>query len=239
MRSLRSIAALLLLLVCPVLASAAQDQPKETAKPNLQRIRYEVRYLNVHGAEVLAWEQCQQKDACRVAALANGSGRGAVMEVEADAATHERIARALAERDSAPRTQVFQLVLLAAGSKPNGPAPTLSEGAQKALDDVRKFLPFTNYRMLDTALVRVTQDDVAQAKIAGLGPASYKVAMRFRAGGADGKELFIDSFGLDESNDRDLIQTSFSMDVGETVVVGTSSAGGGQEALVAILTALP
>lgn len=237
MRSLRPFATLLLLLACPV--AAKQDQPKEAARPNTQRIRYDVRYLNVHGAEVLAWEQCPQKEACRVAALANGSGRGAVLEVDADSATHERIARALAERDSAPRTQVFQLVLLAAGNKPNGPAPTLSEGAQKALDDMKKFLPFTHYRMLDTALLRVTQDDVAQAKIAGLAVHPYKVAMRFRAGGADGKELFIDGFELDEPNDRDLIQTSFSMDVGETVVVGTSSVGSGQEALVAILTALP
>jgi hypothetical protein len=160
------------------------------------------------------------------------------MEVDGDAATHERIARALAERDSAPPTQVFQLVLLAAGSKPNGPAPTLSEAAQKALDDMRKFLPFANYRLLDTAIVRVTQDDVAQSQIAGLGNSRYKVAMRFRSGGADGKALFIDGFGLEE-NDRHLIQTSFSMNVGETVVVGTSNAGGGQEALVAILTALP
>lgn len=229
MRSLRPFTALLLLLACPALA----EEPSEP-----QRIRYEVRYLNIHAAEVLAWEQCPQKN-CRVAALANGNGRGVVMEVEGDAATHERIAKALAERDSAPRTQVFQLVLLAAGSKPNGPAPTLSKGAQKALDDMKQFLPFTHYRMLDTALLRVTQDDVAQGTVGGLSVHPYKVTMRFRAGGADGKALFIDGFGLDEPNDRDLIQTSFSMDVGETVVVGTSSVGSAQEALVAILTALP
>lgn len=239
MRSLRFALALLLL---PLAASAAQDKPQ--ARPQdrpdpAYGSRYDIRYLNVHTAESLVWDLCPQKDACIVRGLANGSGRGAVLEVTADHETHARIAKALAERDSAPSTQVFQLVLLAAGSKPNGPAPALSEGAQKALDDMKKFLPFTNYRMLDTALLRVTQDDVAQAKIAGLADSSYKVAMRFRAGGADGKELFIDGFGLDEINDRDLIQTSFSMDVGETVVVGTSSVGAGQEALVAILTALP
>jgi len=237
MRSVRPTAALLLLLACPFAAMAAQEE-QPTPRPG-SRIRYDVRYLNVHTAEVLAWDQCPQKEACRVAALANGNGRGAVMEVDADSVTHAKIARALAERDSAPRTQVFQLVLLAAGNKANGPAPTLSEGAQKALDDMKKFLPFTNYRMLDTALLRVTQDDVAQAKVAGLLGTSYKVAMRFRSGGADGKALFIDGFGLDDPSDKDLMQTSFSMDVGETVVVGTSSIGAGQDALVAILTALP
>ena len=230
MRSLRPIAVLLLLLAGPL---AAQDRPATFDS------RYDIRYLSVHTAESLVWDLCPRKDACVVKGLANGNGRGAVLEVRADHETHARIAKALAERDSAPPTQVFQLVLLAAGNKPNGPAPTLSEGAQKALDDTRKFLPFTHYRMLDTALLRVTQDDVAQAQISGLNASRYKVAMRFRAGGADGKALFVDGFGLDESNERDLIQTSFSMNVGETVVVGTSSVGGGQDSLVAILTALP
>lgn len=236
MRSVRPTAALLLLLACPFAAMAAQEE-QPTPRPGT-RIRYDVRYLNVHTAEVLAWDQCPQKEACRVAALANGSGRGAVLEVDADSATHAKIARALAERDSAPRTQMFQLVLLAAGNKPNG-SPALSQGAQKALDDMKKFLPFTSYRLLDTALLRVTQDDVGQAQVAGLAVHPYKLAMRFRSGGADGKALFIDGFGLDDPSDRDLIQTSFSMDVGETVVVGTSSVGSGQDALVAILTALP
>lgn len=230
---LRSIVVLLLLL--PVPAAAWQDRAEDS--PAYHSIRYEVRYLDLHAAETLAWDLCPQKDACRVGAVTSGSN--VLLEVGASAEIHSRIAKALAERDSAPRTQVFQLVLLAAGSKPNGPVPTLSKGAQKALDDMKQFLPFTHYRMLDTALLRVTQDDVAQGTVGGLAVHPYKVAMRFRAGGADGKELFIDGFGLDEPNDRDLIQTSFSMDVGETVVVGTSSVGSAQEALVVILTALP
>jgi hypothetical protein len=239
MRSLRPTLALLLLFACPVVLQAAQQEPEQPAKPiRGYWSRYDIRYLDVHVAETLAWDQCPEKSACAVKGLRSG-GRGAVLEVTADSEVHARIARVLAERDSAPRAQAFQLVLLAAGNKSNGPVPALSEGAQKALDDMRKFLPFTHYRMLDTALIRVTQDDVAEARIAGLAVHPYKVVMRFRAGGADGKELFIDGFGLDEPNDRDLIQTSFSMDVGETVVVGTSSVGSGQEALVAILTALP
>jgi hypothetical protein len=234
MRSLRPTAVLLLLLGCPLLALAAQDRPEPSYGS-----RYDIRYLSVHTAESLVWDLCPQKDACIVRGLANANGRGAVLEVTADHETHARIAKALAERDSAPRTQVFQLVLLAAGNKPNGPAPALSEGAQKALDDMKKFLPFTQYRLLDTALVRITQDDVAQSQVAGLNASRCKLIMRFQAGGADGKALFVNGFGLDEINGPQLIQTSFSMDVGETVVVGTSNAGGGQEALVAILTALP
>lgn len=236
MTSVRSIAVLLLLLAGPSAASAKQDAPQ--TPPPSHRIRYEIRYLNVHAAEVLAWDQCVRKEACRVAALANGNGRGAVMEVDADPATQERIARALAERDM-PRTQSFQLVLLGAGNKPNGPSPTLSPGAQKALADIQGFLPFKHYRLLDVALVRVNQEDVAQAQVAGLGAYPYNLALRFRAGGEDGKKLFIDGFNLEDEKDNNLIQTTFVMDAGETVVVGTSSVPTLEEALVAILTALP
>lgn len=234
MRSLRPTAALLLLLACPVMAAQEQSRPK----PSYSR-DYDVRYLTAHAAETLIWDLCPKKDECRVRGLTRENGRGALVTVDADHETHARIAKTLAERDSAPRTQIFQLVLLAAGNKPNGPALTLSPGAQKALDDMKQFLPFTHYRMLDTALMRVTQNDVAQGQVTGLTVHPYRVVMRFRAGGADGKELFIDGFGLNEPNERNLIQTSFSMDVGETVVVGTSSAGSGQDSLVAILTALP
>jgi hypothetical protein len=36
-----------------------------------------------------------------------------------------------------------------------------------------------------------------------------------------------------------VIDTSFTMDVGETVVVGTSRVAGGDKALIALLTAVP
>lgn len=228
------LAAALLLLTGPVVR-AAQD-----SGPRTYDNRYDIRYLDIHAAETLAWEQCPDKNACIVMGALNSDRRGSVLTVRADSETHARLARILAERDSSPQTQVFHLVVLAAGNKPNGPAPTLAPGAQKALDDLKAFLPFKSYRIVDTALLRVTRDDVARAQVAGLFASPYEVAMRFRAGGPDGKKLFIDGFGLDDDKDNDLIQTSFSMDVGETVVVGTSSVGGGsQEALVAILTAVP
>ncbi|HEX3126180.1 MAG TPA: hypothetical protein VH394_02525 [Thermoanaerobaculia bacterium] len=236
MTSLRltSTVTLLLALSSPLGALAAQEPD---SRPT-QTVRYEVHYLNDHAATALAWEQCEQKAACRIVALSGPGGRGAVMDVIADAATQEKFARVLAERD-VPRTQKFQLVLLAASPKPNGAPPTLAPGAQKALDDIREFLPFKSYRILDASLIRVTQDDVAQGRIAGLGGTSYKVGLRFRAGGVDGKKLVLDGFGLDDQADHDLIQTSFAMDVGETVVVGTSTVSGSEEALVAILTAVP
>lgn len=224
-------AAALLLLACP--AFAAQD-----SGPKTYDSRYDIRYLDVHAAETLAWEQCPDKNACVVMGAVNTNNRGSVLSIRADAETHARLARVLAERDSAPQTQVFHLVLLAAGNKPGGPSPTLAPGAQKALDDLKGFLPFKSYRTVDTALIRVTRSDVAQARVAGLGPGGYKLALRFWSGGTDGKKLTIDGFSLDDDK-GDLIQTSFAMDVGETVVVGTSSVSGSEEALVALLTAVP
>jgi hypothetical protein len=38
---------------------------------------------------------------------------------------------------------------------------------------------------------------------------------------------------------RSVIDTSFTMDIGETVVVGTSRVRGGDKALIALLTAVP
>jgi hypothetical protein len=42
-----------------------------------------------------------------------------------------------------------------------------------------------------------------------------------------------------QTSGRRIIDTSFSMDVGETVVVGTSRLGGGDKAIIALLTAVP
>jgi hypothetical protein len=233
MRAFRlpSTAAALLLLACP--AFAAQD-----AGPRTYDSRYDIRYLDIHTAETLAWDQCPDKNACVVMGAVNANNHGSVLTIRADSETHAKLARVLAERDSAPQTQVFHLVLLGAGNKLVGPAPTLAPGAQKALDDLKGFLPFKSYRTVDTALIRVTRNDVAQARVAGLGPGGYKVALRFWSGGPDGKKLTIDGFSLDDDK-GDIIQTSFAMDIGETVVVGTSSITGSEEALVAILTAVP
>jgi hypothetical protein len=243
---LRSIITLLLLLACPLVvpASAAaaaarqQEEPEATAKPIVGYLsRYQLRYMDVHAAETLAWDQCPKKDACRISGIANS--RGATLEVTASAEIHARLARVFAEHDAAPPSQTFQLVILAAGNKPNGPVPALTPGAQKALDDIKGFLPFKHYRVLDTVFLRVTQGEVAQAQVAGLLGNTYELIVRFQAGGLEGKQLFLNSFILKEGKDENLISTSFSMNAGETVVVGTSAAPPSEEALVAILTALP
>ena len=248
----------------PALARA-QEEPL-----SITSIRYEIRYMDLHAAEALAWEQCPAalKNYCRVAAMAlqGDPTKKAYLEVKADPATHERIAQALVKADAKPRTQVFQVVLLAASGKTGRPAPELSASAQKALADLQGFLPYKSYEVLDTAWIRTTQDDVAEGRVVGLRGASYQMQLRFRVtGAAEEGQLFIDAFQLRSEPTmfqtpakegtgsgtpaaapvptprpaRDLISTSFGLKVGETIVVGASKVDGAEDALVVLLTAVP
>jgi hypothetical protein len=241
---------LLLLLLAAGQATAAQSGA--ASGPDLHSVRYEIRFMDLHAAEVLAWEQCPAalKDRFRVAvmALPGDPGRKAYLEVNADGPTHEKIARALALADSAPKTQVFQLILLSASNRPDGAAPELPPAAQKALADVRGFLPFKSYEPVDSVWLRTTRQ--VDGRLVGRNHTSYEVRLRFQSGGADGKDLYVDLFDLREVPDflepgspartpHQLISTSFSMKQGETIVVGTSKSTDGDEALVVLLTAAP
>lgn len=249
---------LLLLTASAVPATArAQDEGATTS------VRYEIRYMDLHAAEALAWEQCTKKDRCRVAAMAlqGDPTKKAYLEVLAEPATHERIARALVKADSMPRTQVFQVVLLSASGKAGAAAPELSPSAQKALADLQGFLPYKSYQVLDTAWIRSTQDDVAEGRVVGLRGIPYRMQLRFRVtGAAEEGQLFLDGFRLTQEAGtpeppgkegsgsgplfaprpaRDLVSTSFGLKVGETIVVGASKVDGADDALVVLLTAVP
>jgi hypothetical protein len=245
-----------LLLLLPGTLSAAQEKPETRTS-----VRYNVRFLNLHDAEVLAWDQCGQPvERCRVASMpvADVAING-YLEVQAEAAVHEKIARALAERD-VPLTQSFQVLLLAAGAKTGNSGLEVPANAQKALDDVKGFLPFKNYRLLDAVWMRATQDRLASGRLSVGGGADYEVRLRFRnVGNPKDRNLFVDVFDLIENPgtpkppsaeefggkaiappaNRALIDTSFGLKGGETIVVGTSKVDGAEEALVVLLTAVP
>jgi hypothetical protein len=221
-------------------------QEATPAPPASQDIRYEIRFMDLHAAEVLAWDQCAQKERCRVASMAaDNSSKKGYLEVRAEPAVQEKIARALAREDGAPRTQSFQVLLLAASTKPVSSGLEVPANAQKALSDLKGFLPFKGYELLDAVWMRATQDRIAEGHVAGRAAASYHVGLRFRnVGNPDDHNLFVDAFQLREEPTmpkppRDLISTSFSLKAGETIVVGTSKVDGTGEALVVLLTAVP
>ncbi len=266
-RSLRRVALALLLLLpaVPLAARTAQETPAPPA--SLTTTRHEIRFLDLRAAEQLAWDQCQDKERCQVTVSAflgdaaakwvGDSSLKGILEVRCDSATHERIARALAKADAAPSTQSFQLLLLAASTHKAAGEPDVPASAQKALSDLRGFLPYKSYQLLDSTWLRATQDRPTEGRVVGRQDQSYHVKMRFRTTGND--QMFLDAFELSEDfpvarpvseakkgeasvaprAPRDLISTSFSLKKGETIVVGTSKVDGSDEALVVLLTAVP
>jgi len=240
------------LALVPMAALAAQESaPAASARAATYSARYRVHFLDRHAAEQLAWDQCAGKE-CRV------SWQSGDLDLSADAATHEKLSRALIRAD-VPRTQSFQLTLLAADKRAGGMAPELSKPAQKALEDLKDFLPYASYRLLDIAWLRTTTS--AEAHLVGDRDTPYSAELFFtRIGDPEARELLVENFVLRaaviESSRpapaaaksaaaspprtwETLIKTTFSMHVGETVVVGTSKLGGDASALVVLLTAVP
>ncbi|HZF11338.1 MAG TPA: hypothetical protein VFE33_21305 [Thermoanaerobaculia bacterium] len=237
--------------------SAAESKPAPAPAAETQRkppepqvaatyTRFQIRFLDAHAAEVLAWQQCPPDagEKCRIATASDD--HSSYLDVVADAPTRRKIAEVLARADAAPHTQSFQLVLLVADQQPGDPS-TLSKNAKKALDDLRDFLPYKGYHQLDTAWLRTT--GVVQARLVGKDGISYSIRLNCRGLGAeDSKDLYVRSFEVYEElsaaiqkenrGPRSILSTSFGLKVGETLVVGTSKLDGG-DALVFLLTALP
>lgn len=160
-------------------------------------------------------------------------------------------AQAAQQDATSPKNKNLQILLLSAALKPGTAGPEIPENAQKALADLKKFLPFKSYQLVDAAWLSATEGKAAQGRLAGSAGAAYKLVLRFRTvtdGGV--RSLFMDHFELSQEimvqradgpqyGNRDLIRTTFSIKEGETIVVGSSKADGADGALVVLLTAVP
>lgn len=255
---------ILLLMVLLLAPAAAHPQVPKSRLDSVSDVQYRIRYLDAHSAQVLAWDQCppEMKELCRVATLYPGTG-GLYLQVRADASTHEKIARALARQDR-PYTQRFQIVLLGASTKPNGAPTDLPAGAQKALQDLRDFLPYKSYELLGTAWFQANQGDGVQGQLSGRGDQSFDYQLRFERAGIDEQKGLSVTLRLDRGlatprpsppaaareegqpapappapREERVIATSLGLGVGETVVVGTSQIEGTSDALVVLLSAIP
>lgn len=110
---------------------------------------------------------------------------------------------------------------------------------QRALADMREFLPFRSYRLYDAGLLRAPalgtstihlQGEPAGRRFAVTLGAQYQMVPSARL------RIF---FSLRELNSPNpVLETNLEMNVGETVIVGTSRIGG-DNALIALLTAVP
>jgi hypothetical protein len=200
--------------------------------------------------------------------------------------------------------QGFSVVLVMGDSQSNTIADNVPQAARKALADMKDFLPYRGYRLLDAQWILGSQR--SSSRLRGPDDQEYQLTLRTtslggrinvtfqlaepgtiamsaremeetaarRSAEADFRarleQLQVSAAAakerLGESNSsvramnaeieairqrlagaeaapvargRTVIDTTFSMDIGETVVVGTSRMRGGDKALIALLTAVP
>lgn len=175
-----------------------------------------------------------------------------------DAKTHSKAQTPAPPSD---RTYTFQLVLLTADTAGGATSfENVPANAQKALADVKDFLPYKSYKLLDLAWLRSSR--LAEAQLSGPAGKTLSASIRFYSPGDEPERLEVQRFVIVESPDspsmlleaprkdgaptalapraiRPLLETSFGMRAGETVVVGTAKLDGPAKALVVILSAIP
>lgn len=147
-------------------------------------------------------------------------------------------------------TQLFQVILLRGATSGPEELTGLPKNAEKAIRDVRDFLPFKSYKLLDSGLVRIEEKAEGAVRLDGITPQQYDVRVSWQE---QGTKISVWHFavipvrpkgttplpaGVAPEADRPIITTAFSIDVGETIVVGSSKLGGDQ-ALVILFTAVP
>jgi len=167
------------------------------------------------------------------------------------------------------RTYTFQLVLLTASVDGPSRFENVPANAQKALSDVKDFLPYKSYQLLDLAWLRSSRN--AEAQLAGPDGRTLSASIRFYSPQDEPlpaeiqrqpqrieiqRLVVVEAPAIEsvllEAPRKDgaraattpraihpLLETSFGMRVGETVVVGTSRLDGPSKALVVLLSALP
>jgi hypothetical protein len=220
----------------------AQDEPQPTVRD------YELHHLDARVAEALFWDLCPADpgDGCQVL-LAMGN----LIRVRAPVAVQRRMARLLAERDVLPTSHRLQIHLLTAEAGGRQLPEGLPPGARQALDDLASVLPYGRFHLLDTAVVETV--NVARVNLAGPRGVVLDAALDLQGvTGLEGEKLHLDlrlssggsveqppGEGGPQVRPGTLLSTSLSLARGETVVVGTSRAGSGDQALVVLLTALP
>jgi hypothetical protein len=149
-------------------------------------------------------------------------------------------------------SQLFQVVLLRASRKGTDDLDGLPKSAEKALADVRDFLPFKHYVMLDSAMVRLAHGMSSSVTVN-----SYQVKFSYERKDNKLSIWWFTVYPASKKTEqptpppgrgdtpayapeaiKPLISTSFAMDRGETVVVGSSKLNG-DDALMVLLTAVP
>lgn len=193
---------------------------------------YTVEHLHLEEAAAHALSQCPPPvyENCHI------DIKKGFFEVLADPSVQAKVAAILKEKDVPPPRHLLQAILIRADGNESEPrALQLPDDARKAIEDLSSVLVFKNYRSIGTA--RAASDGGIIDFSVGEG---FRMQVESRVDRATGNNIKIDRFQLTkEGIDRPLMSTTLNMRLGETVVVGSSTLGDGQEALIVLLTALP
>ncbi len=247
----RAITVLLVLLAAPAaLTRAAQESSGETGQEVLVSRVYRVSHMDPGDALMLAHQTCLDRrgdlDSCRHEVQSRGW-----FTYNTDAETQEAIAAALSRSDVPASSLTLRLTLLMADNT-DRPQVRLGKSETAALSDIRQLLPYRGYRLVETG--QLLAQARGQIRLGGLPHYTAQFIMQDRPG-LDESTIQFEAFELSRtfallpgsSTDEDqgpgptdtesLLRTSFAMQVGETVVVGTSRLDGDDEALIVLLTA--
>lgn len=127
------------------------------------------------------------------------------------------------------RVRGYSIVLLLGDTQGSSMPEALSAPAKKALNDVKDFLPYRSYRVLDTQWIAGADSG---ARSSGFLRGLDDVAMPFTLATSPVNQGFR-LFGADKTTV--LLDTAFTERPGETVVVGTSRVQGNR-ALIVLLS---
>ena len=224
--------------------AAAQQGGPVTTQERVLRV-YNVRFLHPDNAVALAYQLCGG-NGCEVQSM----GDQGIM-LRADLRVHADYEMLLAQRDVPPATQEFRVILLRADQ--SGNMPEVPADARAALEDLRAMLAYTGFEMIDSGWLRTSGQGSTTLGEAG----SFQVELMFAGDPRQDSALLVEYFELAHSqvfwerpegdnqiprahlgDSKSVLSSQFGINVGETVVVGTSRANGGDEALVVLLTAL-
>jgi len=145
------------------------------------------------------------------------------------------------EAQQAKQLQGFSLLLLLGETQGATELENISAPARKALADIRDFLPYKSYRVLDTVWVAARDEGTSNGTLQGLDNQAYDFQLRtFPVAGTFvlGRAQFrlMSAFKAGEQR-TSVLDNSFNIAPGETVVVGTSRLQG-DRALIVLLTAV-
>ena len=175
------------------------------------------------------------------------------------AAEIARLVRAL------DRPQRFRVVLIVSSTMAEPPSDDIPTDARKALEDMKAFLPFKSYRLFGTGEVDARRGEPVALRISGGDNQTFEITIARDAPSLVNRNdasrstpdprlslsfMLRDVSGITLRDARGTspgpplvvsepsINTLVAMDVGETIVVGTSRVRGSR-GLLALLTALP